>query len=110
MSYSVLFTYSHFRYEGKNVQDNKSIDSSLHNLPYKGSYKTDRPPTLSIEDSNPMLINFFKTLESSFRHGAIHEDKRNKFELIDLILHIARKQHAGQFLCKLYVALLHAVQ
>ena len=93
MSY---FRYSYFRHDGKKVQDNKTFDSNLHNLPYKGSYKTDRPPTLSIEDGNPMLINFCKTLESAFRHGAIHEDKRNKFELIDLLLHISRKQHAGQ--------------
>ena len=66
-------------------------------LPPKGSYKTDSPPTFSIVDSNPMLINFCKSLESTFRHGAIHEDKRNKFELIDLLLHITRKQNLGNF-------------
>ena len=60
------------------------------------SYKTDRPPNLCIVDSNPMLINFCKTLEGAFRHGAIHEDKRNKFELIDLLLHISRKQNSGK--------------
>ena len=99
MACSAIFTYSYFRYEGKKFRDNKTIEPNQHNIPCKGSYKTDRPPTLSIEDGNPMLINFCKTLESAFRHGAIHEDKRNKFELIDLLLHIARKQHAGQLFC-----------
>ena len=65
---------------------------------HKGKgYRTDEPPTLSIEDNNPMLVNFCKTLENVFRHGAIQEDKRNKFELIDLLLHITRKQSTGQY-------------
>ena len=67
---------------------------NTYKLSGKG-YRTDEPPTLSIEDSNPMLINFCKTLENIFRQGAIQEDKRNKFELIDLLLHITRKQNTG---------------
>ena len=73
-----------------------------HALPHKGTYRTDMSPTLSIVDSNPMLITLCKTLESTFRHGAIHEDKRNKFELIDLLLHITRKQNSGCYLDKIF--------
>ena len=78
-------------------QDDK-INEENHQpiYPPKGKgYRTDQPPTLSIDDNNVMLINFCKTLESVFRHGAIQEDKRNKFELIDLLLHITRKQNTG---------------
>ena len=58
-------------------------------------YRTDSPPTLTITDNNPMLIRFCTSLASAFRHGAIHEDKRNKFELIDLLVHITKKQKSG---------------
>ena len=75
--------------------DRNMYNTSQAQLQDNRNYKTDRPPTLSIVDTNPMLINFCKTLENAFRHGAIHEDKRNKFELIDLVLHIARKQSSG---------------
>ena len=85
-------------YNELNFRHGYNINEINHDNRYKHrNYRTDEPPTLIIDDNNPMLVNFCKTLENVFRHGAIQEDKRNKFELIDLLLHITRKQSTGYY-------------
>ena len=85
-------------YNEFNFRHGDNISEINHDNRYKHkSYRTDDPPTLIIDDNNPILVNFCKTLENVFRHGAIQEDKRNKFELIDLLLHITRKQSTGYY-------------
>ena len=86
--------YDNYLIHRLNDNINEINQLNTNKLNGKG-YRTDEPPTLSIEDNNPILINFCKTLENIFHQGAIQEDKRNKFELIDLLLHIARKQNTG---------------
>ena len=93
-----MTVFSVYMYNELNFRHGYNINEINHDNRYKHrNYRTDEPPTLIIDDNNPMLVNVCKTLENVFRHGAIQEDKRNKFELIDFLLHITRKQSTGYY-------------